>query len=636
MISCRVLGPIEVVVDGGPAPAELLWRKNLALLIYLARSAKRTRSRDHLVGLLWGEKAESAARHSLNEAIRVLRKYVGAEGLESEGGQVRLSPEAASLDVDRLDELLEGEDWRGAAGLIVGEFMEGFGVPGCSEFEDWLYAERTALRGRSVEALVNLAEQLTASGELREATAVAQRALALDATSGMAAAAAIRATAIAGDRAAALALYDAFAVRLAEEIGIEPDEEIQALAERVRRERAWKLSEAVAGREEAGAESRRVPLIGRERELAQLLGAWNACRRSARAALGVIEGDPGTGRTRLAEELLARARLDGAAVATARAVEADEQEAWNGVLALARGLDLEAPGVTGAPAAAIATLAARLPEWGERFGSADGGGDLTPGRALADVLRAAAAEAPVFLFVDDAQWLDRDSLLALGALLRDLERAPVFVLAIAASYPERAELEELRAHIGRELDGVAVRLGPLSVEALRALARWALPNYDDVSLDRVARRVATDSAGLPLLAVELLHAVALGLDLGAAAGAWPEPLKTLDQTLPGELPDAVAAAVRVGYRRLSRDAQTVLAAASVLGDRTDLSILQRATGLELEALAAALDELEWQRWLTADSRGYSFVARIVRDVVARDMLTEGQRRRILDSVVGGQ
>jgi DNA-binding SARP family transcriptional activator len=606
MISCRVLGPIEIVVDGGPAPAELLWRKNLALLVYLARSPKRTRSRDHLVGLLWGEKPESAARHSLNEAIRVLRKQVGTEGLESEGGQVRLSPDAVDLDAERLDELFEDEDWRSAASLIAGEFMEGFSVPGCSEFEDWLYSERTALRGRSVEALVNLAEGLTDNGEVREAAAVAQRALALDATSELAAAAAMRATAIAGDRAAALALYDAFTARLEEEIGIEPDEEIQALAERVRRERTWRLPEAVAGRESEGAESRRVPLVGRERELAQLLDAWSACREGERAALGVIEGDPGTGRTRLAEELLARARLDGATVATARAVEADTSEPWSGVWALARGLDLEP------------------------------GGDQTPGRALADVLREVAVETPIFLFVDDAHWLDRDSFLALGALLRDLERAPVFLLVATVSYPERSELEEVRAHIGRELEGVAVHLGPLSVEALRGLARWALPAYDNVSLDRVARRVATDSAGLPLLAVELLHAVALGLDLHTAGGAWPEPLKTLDQTLPGELPDAVAAAVRVGYRRLSHDAQAALAAASVLGDRTDLGALQRATGLELQALTGALDELEWQRWLAADSRGYSFVARIVRDVVAQDMLTEGQRRRIAEAVAADQ
>ncbi|MBI1967990.1 MAG: hypothetical protein HYS40_08375, partial [Gemmatimonadetes bacterium] len=57
----------------------------------------------------------------------------------------------------------------------------------------------------------------------------------------------------------------------------------------------------------------------------------------------------------------------------------------------------------------------------------------------------------------------------------------------------------------------------------------------------------------------------------------------------------------------------------------------RAAGLSAVAVAAALDELEWQRWLTADPRGYAFVARIVRDVVARDMVTGGQRQRMLDA-----
>ena len=94
-------------------------------------------------------------------------------------------------------------------------------------------------------------------------------------------------------------------------------------------------------------------------------------------------------------------------------------------------------------------------------------------------------------------------------------------------------------------------------------------------------------------------------------------------------PRWVAAAVRVGFRRLSRDAQTVLAAASVLGDRVGAQPLEQATDLETDAVAAALDELEWQRWLSAEPRGYSFVARVVRDVVARDMLTPGQRQRIL-------
>lgn len=635
MITCRVLGPVELALEGGPAPAELLWRKNLALLVYLARSPTRARTRDHLIGLLWGEKPESAARHSLNEAIRVLRKYVGADGLESEGDQVRLAPGAVELDADRFESLVAEQDWRGAAELVAGEFMEGFGVPGCSQFEDWLYTQRVGLRQQSMEALANRARQLLDGGQIREAAVLGQRALALEPTSELAAATAMRSLAVGGDRAGALEIFDTFAARLAHELGIEPDVEIQALAERVRLERTWRLPQHLAAARERGGESRRTPLLEREEELAKLLGVWTACRDAGRATLAVIEGDPGTGKTRLAEEMVARARLDGAIVATTRAVEADVTAPWSGVLAVARGTPPDCPGLEAASKAALAAFAAELPEWAERFGLEPGdAGALPLARALTEVLRSLSAEQPMLVLVDDAHWLDRDSLLALGALLRDLEQAPLFFLLTAAPHAEPAELTELRARLGRELTGVVVRLSPLSVVAVRALARWALPTYSEVDLDRVARRVGTDSAGFPLLAVELLHAVALGLDLATTGGAWPAPFQTLDQTLPGDLPDAVVAAVRVGFRRLTSEGQAALAAAAVLGERVDASALQRATGLDPDSLAAALDELEWGRWLTAESRGYSFVARIVRDVVARDMVTAGQRKRILETAAG--
>ena len=47
---------------------------------------------------------------------------------------------------------------------------------------------------------------------------------------------------------------------------------------------------------------------------------------------------------------------------------------------------------------------------------------------------------------------------------------------------------------------------------------------------------------------------------------------------------------------------------------------------------APLDELERQHWLLDDGRGYTFRARLVRDIIARDMLTGGQRRRVLERV----
>ncbi len=628
MIFCRTLGPVEVSIDGANPPAELLWRKNFALLIYLARSPKRTRTREHLMGLLWAEKPEPSARHSLREAVRILRRSIGEEGIVTEHDQIQLAADAVQLDTDEFDRSERAAEWSGAAELLAGDFLEGFSIPDSSGFEDWLGAERMAWRRRGVTVLVNLADEHLGHGHTTEAADVSLRALELDPTSDGAVRAAMRALALAGDRAGALTHYERFEEQL-EALGTAPNEETQGLAARVRKERTWRLSKEVPTGIQQGAESRRTPLIGRERDLEELVAAWRECVDSRRAAVGIIEADTGMGKTRLAEELLSRARLDGAAAASVRAVEADLDSTFSGVLGLACGGLLGASGLAGAAPSALAAFAAEIPEWADRFGAVSEP-PAPLGAALSEMLRAVVEEQPVFVLVDDAQWLDRDSLLALVAAARDLARTPVFTTFSVAPRPPRDELDDLRSRIGRDVPGVAVRLGPLSDDALRQLAEWALPSYDDKEIDRLTRRIAADSAGLPLLAVELLHAVALGLDLGTITGAWPEPFKTLDQSLPDDLPDAVVAAIRIGFRRLTNDAQRVLAAAAVIGGRLGAPHLERATGISSDALLSALDELEWQRWLTAEPRGSSFVAGIVRDVVERDMLTEGQRKRNLD------
>jgi DNA-binding SARP family transcriptional activator len=630
MILCRTLGPVELSVDGGPAPPELLWRKHLALLVYLARSPRRGRSREHLIGLLWGDRTEAAARHSLSEALRVIRHYAGEGSVEVAVGQVRLGPASVQLDVDRREELAAAGDWAAAAELVSGEFLEGFALAEASEFEDWLAAEREMWGRRGVEVLVSCAEAHAEVGKVEEACGFADRALGLQPMSEAALRCALRCRSLAGDRSGALALFERFHSRLAAEVGVEPSDETRSLMERVRRERA-PPAEALGAHVDGLPV--RPPLEGRGPELQRLLEAVAGSARARRAVLLVLEGDAGMGKTRLLDELLTRLRLDGTPVAAARAVEADRPEPWSGVLALARGGLLEAPGVGAGPSAALAAFAGLLPEWAERFrGAASLAAPHPLGRALAEALRAAVEDQPVVIAVDDAQWLDQDSALSLGAVLRDLAATPLTVVLAIAPYPPRPELDELRVKIGSELAGQTVRLRVLDRAGLRHLAERMLPGYDPVAIDRVVRRVATDSAGLPLLAVELLRAVALGLDLGTISGAWPEPFRTLDQSLPGHLPDAVVAAIRIGVRRLSPPAQRVLTATAVLGDLVPPALLERALSLEAEDVARALDELEWHRWLVAEPRGYSFVARIVRQVVERDIVTPGQRRRVLEAV----
>src|SRR5256712_3016095 len=255
VIVIRALGPVDLSVDGTAAPAKLLWKKNLALLIYLARSPKRVRTREHLIGLLWGEKPEEKARHSLNEAVHVLRLCAGDDGFESDTAQVRIAPGTVELDTETLERLAAAGDYAGAAALINGAFLEGFSVRGASEFDDWLAAERQHWCRRSVDVLVRRAEQLLAAGKVAAAHDTVQRARKLDWRPDTPLRPTLRTLALAGDRAGALALFEEVGSRVQREVGAEPGGQTWPLVDRVRLERTWRLPQAVrdAGARRSGS-----------------------------------------------------------------------------------------------------------------------------------------------------------------------------------------------------------------------------------------------------------------------------------------------------------------------------------------------------------------------------------------------
>ena len=602
-------------VDGQAPPSDLTWRKNFGLLVYLARSPKRSRTRNHLIGLLWADKPEHDARRSLNVALSTLRQRLGTGSVHTDGDHVRLGPGAVELDLDRFEALTAAGELGGAADLARGDFLEGFALSDASEFENWLLAERSAVRRRSLDVLTRRAHQLLDAGDTGEAEGLCTRALRLDGLFEPAVRTIMLTRAIGGDRAGALSRYEEFKAQLETQLGTQPTQETEALAERVRRERTWRVPRAGPERADQDDRGRRAPLEGRAEALERALAAWRACRAERRRSIIILEGDAGIGKTRLAEEVAARARVDGATTAAIRAVEADLASPWSGLLSLCRHDLLASPGIAGASPAALAALRAE-----------PAAPDLT--RAFSEVVTAVCDEQPLLLVLDDVQWLDRESLLAILATLRD-PPAPLTILVTASPHPARTEVDEVRARLGREVAGVALGLGPLSERAIARLARWAVPTYNDEQVERLTRRVAVDSAGIPLLVTALLEAVAAGLELRKLQEEWPKPGRTLDQTLPGDLPDSVLGAIRVMFGRASDDAQALLIVAAVLGGRSPAALLGRGAEREGSRLAAALDELEWSRWLTAEPRGYAFVAGIFRDVVARDMVETGQRLRIV-------
>jgi predicted ATPase len=430
----------------------------------------------------------------------------------------------------------------------------------------------------------------------------------------------MRALALAGDRAAALDIGARVAAAVRERLGAEPAPETLRLMERVR--------EARLGRRVAAAPSGtrpRPPLVGRDDALERISAAW---RRAAGGSgeLVLIEGEPGEGKSRLADELLDRMRLEDATVAACRAVSSDADTPWSGLAGLLAGGLTAAPGLAGAPPAALVALGALDPDLRARVPAT--GSTLEPSGAFAAAVRAAAEELPVLLAVDDAQHLDDATANALPQIARDLaERRVLIALCVAAGGQRSGWVEELRAHLGRELRGDVIRLERLDIGALATLARWWLPHYDEEEMARIVRRLERDTAGVPLLATAMLEAVADGFRLSPDSPAWPSQRRTLVDTLPGDLPPAVIGAVCLRFRQLPDGAQRVLGAAAALAERVEAPALVRATGLTGSDVDQALDRLEWDRWLAADARGYAFAAPIVRAILIQEMLSPGQIRR---------
>ena len=607
-IELRCLGPLEVRVDGGPPPAELLWRKHLALLVYLARSP-RGRARDHLMGLLWPEKDQDKARHSLNEALRVLRRVLG-DALVTEGDVVRIEASAIATDLDA-----------GNPPEAAGPFLEGFAVPDAPEFEDWLAREREPLRATSLEALSRSAERALAEGDLRAARESAERALALDPQHEPALRALMRAYALDGVRQLALEAYERTRATLERDLGAQMEPATQELARRLRAGDVVRVSPPAQQPEQM------TPLVGEGRRLlARLTALWEEAAAGPRIAL--VRGDPGTGKTRLLDELAARARLEGAVVAYARALEGDDPP---GLVTAWLRSGLAVPELASAPPAALAPLAVLDPDLGVTFPGARGVTPLPLDHALTSAVVAIAAERRVLLVLDDAH---RAAATTVGSIVHLVQRGGSASLLVVLAAPlsglaAPAGLDGMSERIGRDLRGVELHTRPLAEPDVAEFAGWAVPGYTGPERERLARRVMADTAGNAFLVVELMLALRAGLSVSPGEGAaWPAARRTLDDTLPSQLPPAVAAALRLRYRALSDPAQRVLAALAVLGGRTATATLARAALVPRGDLERALDELEWQRWIQGDAHGYSFVTRLARDVILTDMVTGGEQRRI--------
>ena len=157
-------------------------RKTEALLAFLACDPGKKHPRDRLTALLWGDRGDRQARHSLSQTLLSLRQELGDANslLEVEREAVALRADAVECDVlefRRLAGMPGG--LRAALDLYRGPFLDGFNLrePG---FEDWLIEQRAQLQTLAFNTFLALAESQVAASDWNGAISTLNNAIRFD------------------------------------------------------------------------------------------------------------------------------------------------------------------------------------------------------------------------------------------------------------------------------------------------------------------------------------------------------------------------------------------------------------------------------------------------------------------------
>jgi AAA ATPase domain len=160
-----------------------------------------------------------------------------------------------------------------------------------------------------------------------------------------------------------------------------------------------------------------------ERDALGGLGGLVDAVRSGQSRALVVRSDPGVGKTVLVDHLAGRARGSGCRMARAAGVQSEMELAFAGLHQLRAPMPGHLDGIPGLQQDALRTasgLAAGPPP--DRF---------FVGLAVLSLLSEVAAEHPLICVIDDEQWLDRASALALRFVAPRLAAGPVGLVLAA-------------------------------------------------------------------------------------------------------------------------------------------------------------------------------------------------------------
>jgi predicted ATPase/class 3 adenylate cyclase len=337
--------------------------------------------------------------------------------------------------------------------------------------------------------------------------------------------------------------------------------------------------------------------VGRADELRDLKRAVEGAL-SGRGGLVMVSGEPGIGKTRLAEEACVYARLGGAQVLVGHSYETESAVSYTPFIEAIQAYVAARPADAvreelGEAASEVAKLVSDVRNVVPGLApAAPAGAEEERYRLFESVcsfLLNASRSVPIVLLLDDLQWADAPSVRLLQHLARRLADSRLLIIGtyrdveLSRRHPLTQALVELRRDHSFQLTVLRGLSLPEVQDFLEAMTERPL----EPSEQSLAAAFYGETEGNPYFLEEVLrHMLATG---GAfwEGGRWQMSQASVESL---SIPEGIRALVDRRLSQLSEAVTDVLRRAAVLGTQFDFAVLEHMTGGDEDAVLAALDE----------------------------------------------
>lgn len=624
-----LLGPPAVFAGERPHTVQ---RRALRQMLYYLAAHPGPISRARLVALFWPDEGEEMGRKRLREALSRLRHELPSPDLLiTFQDQVSLDPARVYVDVREFQAL--NDQTARAVMLHTGRplpevvfqqlvkaarlwrsprFLAGATFDHSSELDEWMLNTGRALELSLQNIQVRLAEHLALRGDLSSALQWLLRAVELDPFNDDYHARVLRWMRDLGRRGEARRYYQDLAGRYRDE-GMPLSARLVELGQQLQQNG---LPETAVPAFTPGA-TLRLPLVGRDILLQHLRQAY------LRGGLQVIEGEAGSGKSRLAAELF-QALEPGPRLLLAVCHPSERHMPAQPLADLLRQSVSPAEWQRLEPlwAGALASLLPELRQLRPDLGG-EPGPDIRLERqlfyeALRQLLFQLAEPQRLLFILDNAQWADEETRGALQYLLNRgffRQHGLLLMLARTGECGMAGRLPLGGAHTGTPQE--RVYLEPLDKAAVGELARMVLGRE---APDSFTEQLLADSGGNPFYVLETLRVmVELSQHSDSTPEQWAGPLP---------LPASVHTLCRERLSGLPPLDRQTLTAAAMLGTVFSQPVLEAAVSLGPEELTQALENLERCRLIRpAGGQEWAFVHGKTRAVLLQD-LSQARKRQM--------